>query len=130
SFAACPGDWYALYCRGGGSFILNINNETSEPNSSELIGKFGRNHSSFIARGSKYISPGSCAWNDRVIAEEEPTEFHLSILLTNMSTQLQMHLLTQCIPSSSCWMIMCAKNYGTGFLTILGGPYLDTQFSR
>jgi hypothetical protein len=130
SFAACPVDWYALYCRGGGGFILNINNKTSASNVSEIVGKFGKNHNSFIARGSKYISPGHCAWFDRVIAEEEPSEFHLSIRLTNMSTQLQMHLLTQCVPDSSCWMSLCAKNFGTGFLGILDGPYLESQYSK
>lgn len=117
SFADCPQDWYALFCRGGGGFSLNNINPSADNSMTILEGKFRKNGHPYSRFGFKGILPGSCTWYDRIINDSEPSEISLTVYLTVIYTQVAMNLLTQCGPSSNCMMSLCAQNY-SGHLVI------------
>jgi hypothetical protein len=111
----CAGnlDGFTLTCRGN----LQIQNHGGTGTSRKDI-NFVRAPKAAGSTGST-LKPGACAWEDRPVYENEPSNFYNSISTTDAGSQGWFELVSQCAFNNKCTVEVCVKNDNAGSLKVL-----------
>ncbi|MFI5390904.1 MAG: hypothetical protein ACHQYQ_06040 [Bacteriovoracales bacterium] len=126
SWAECPPNYFKFYCRGGGD--ASLQNQTGYKQT-VVTGRFFRNPQPFTNGGPSAIGPGRCTWNDRVLYDNEPSQFQFRVYNDSIGPKVTFELLAQCASNQHCWFDSCASNNGSSFLQLYPDDF-TTNFEK